>query len=199
MSDEEEDLFRREIADVQPLKADPKLLLRQTDSSQGPGLSYRRESAERSPEMDETRLPTTFVEPVGPEAVLSFRRSGIQSGVFRRLQRGEYPQEAVLDLHGYTVAEARRVLCTFMADCEALDVRSALISHGKGRGNPEGIPRIKSCLLRWLPLFPSVLAFHSAQKWHGGAGALYVLFRKTERAKDRTRERLRLGSGKPDA
>lgn len=198
MSDEDEDLFRQEVGDVRPLQVEGRVLGSVAQGSLAPGLRYRRESAERSPAFDATQLPTTFIEPVGPEEVISFRRPGIQAGVFRRLQRGEYPQDAVLDLHGYTLEAAREGVTCFIADCEACDVRSALINHGKGRSSPEGIPRLKSCLVRWLPLFPAVLAFHSAQRWHGGAGALYLLFRKTERAKDRTRERLRIGAGKPD-
>jgi DNA-nicking Smr family endonuclease len=76
-------------------------------------------------------------------------------------------------------------------------VRSALISHGKGRGNKDGKPLLKSYLARWLPMFPEIMAFHSAQKWHGGAGAVYLLLRKSEKQKEKTRERLGLVSGKP--
>ena len=57
---------------------------------------------------------------------------------------------------------------------------------------------IKRYLARWLPLFKEVMAFHSAQGFHGGTGAVYVLLRKSEKAKERVRERLGLASGKPD-
>jgi DNA-nicking Smr family endonuclease len=105
----------------------------------------------------------------------------------------------MLDLHGLTVEQARHEVHRFIRDCVHYDVRSALISHGKGRNNKERQPLLKSFLARWLPMFPEVMAYHSAQKWHGGAGAVYVLLRKSEKAKDRTRERLGLSSGKPVA
>jgi len=197
MSDEELELFRREMADVQRL---PESKLARVGDVRGrptPGQAYRRESAQRGHRVDENSLPTAFVEFVHPEATISFRRDGIQDGVFRRLQRGTYDIEAMLDLHGMTVEVARHEVHQFIHDCMQYDVRSALISHGKGRNNKEQKPLLKSFLARWLPMFPEVMAYHSAQRWHGGAGAVYVLLRKTEKAKDKTRERLGLISGKP--
>lgn len=197
MSDEELDFFKREMADVEPLKRKEPRHLRPRDVSSRPGQLYRREAAQRSA-TDESQLPTAFVDPVRPEAIIGFKRDGIQNGVFRRLQKGAYVIEAMLDLHGLTVEQARHEVHQFISDCLRHDVRSALISHGKGRRNKDQIPLIKSFLVRWLPMFPEVMAYHSAQKWHGGAGAVYVLLRKSEKAKAETRERLGLASGKPE-
>jgi hypothetical protein len=36
---------------------------------------------------------------------------------------------------------------------------------------------------------PAVMAMHSAERRHGGGGALYVLLRKSERKKAENRER----------
>ena len=198
MNDDDSELFRQEMADVRPLTAPARHLPRHGDPAAQPGVRYRREMAQRSLGMDESQLPTTFVEPVRPEAVISFKRDGIQHGVFRRLQQGAYPIEATLDLHGLTVEQARQAVYEFMADCSRYDVRSALITHGKGHRNKDQVPLIKSCLVRWLPMFSTLMAYHSAQKWHGGAGAVYVLLRKSEKAKAETRERLGLSSGKPE-
>ena len=190
MSEDELDLFYKEMADVQPLSRREERVLPRPDKSPSPGLLYRRESAQRAQGMDESHLPTAFVEPVRPEAIISFKRDGIQNGVFRRLQRGAYEIEAMLDLHGLTVEQARHEVYVFIHDCLRYDVRSALISHGKGQRNKDQIPLLKSFLARWLPLFPEVMAFHSAQKWHRGAGAAYVLLRKSEKAKAQTPHRL---------
>lgn len=199
MNDEDTEFFRQAMADVKPLTAPERHLARQADGSLTPGIRYRREAAQRTMTMDESQLPTAFVDPVRPEAVISYRRDGIQYGVFRRLQQGAYPIEAMLDLHGLTVEQARHEVYRFIGDCLRHDVRSALISHGKGHRNKDQVPLLKSFLARWLPMFPEVMAYHSAQKWHGGAGAVYVLLRKSEKAKEATRERLGFGSGKPEA
>lgn len=197
MTEDDLKLFRQETANVVPLEA-PAVRLPPARTRSTPGQEYRREAAQRSVAFDANRLPTAFVEYVHPEATISFRRDGIQNGVFRKLQQGGYDVEAILDLHGYTVEQARDELFRFIGDCLHHDVRSALISHGKGRNNKEQKPLLKSYLARWLPLFPEVMAFHSAQKFHGGSGAVYVLLRKTEKQKQKTREKLGITHGKPD-
>ena len=201
MNDEERELFQREMLNVQPLEIVNRVVHNERKTSREyltPGQRYRRETAQRSAAFDANTLPTEFVEHVRPEAIVSFRREGLQHGVFHRLKQGAYEIEAVLDLHGFTLEQARHEVYGFIQDCLSHDIRLGLISHGKGRGNRDQIPLLKSFLVRWLPLFPEIMAFHSAQKWHGGTGAVYVLLRKTERAKQRTRERLGLISVKPE-
>ncbi|WP_348758195.1 DNA endonuclease SmrA [Candidatus Methylocalor cossyra] len=197
MTEEDSELFRKELADVQPLAPGGRIPATERRPPT-PGQLYRREAAQRGQAGDENRLPTVFVQPVHPEAILSFKRAGIQNGVFRRLQRGEYAIEAMLDLHGLTVEQARHEVYRFIGDCLRYDVRLALISHGKGRGNKDGRPLLKSFLARWLPMFPEVMAFHSAQRWHGGTGAVYLMLRKSAAQKEQTRRRLGLSSGKPE-
>ena len=199
MKPEELELFRQEMADVEPLPAPSLAPIGGRHQHRTPGQAYRREAAQRDMALfDENQLPTVFVETMHPEASLSFKRGGIQNGVFRRLQKGGYDIEAMLDLHGLTVEQARHEVHRFIQDCLRHDVRLALISHGKGRNNKEQRPVLKSFLARWLPMFPEVMAFHSAQRWHGGAGAIYVMLRKSERQKEKTREKLGLVSGKPE-
>lgn len=133
-------------------------------------------------------LSTDNITPVEPHAVLSFKRPGIQHGVFRKLRLGQYSLEARLDLHRMTVDQARASLLQFLKDSIAHDIRCALVTHGKGEGRIEPA-RLKSCLAAWLPQLKEVLAFHSAQKHHGGVGATYILLRKSEKQKRETWER----------
>ena len=51
--------------------------------------------------------------------------------------------------------------------------------------------KIKSYVNHWLREIPEVLAYHSAQRHHGGVGAVYVLLRKSEQKKQQNRERFR--------
>lgn len=75
-----------------------------------------------------------------------------------------------------------------MADCIARDVRTALVLHGKGeRSQPQAL--LKSYVSAWLPQIPDVMAIHSADRRHGGSGALYIPLRKSERRKADNRER----------
>lgn len=124
----------------------------------------------------------------GPEAMLgandylSFQRPGVQHGVFKNLRMGKYEIDAVLDMHRMTVDEARKNLWSFIRDCRENDVRTALITHGKGEGR-ETPALLKSHVAYWLPQIEDVLAFHTAQKRHGSYGATYVLIRKSDKEK----------------
>ena len=197
MSNEDLDLFLREMADVRPISTSQRVHLK-SQTERSAGLIYRRESAQKPLSGDDNFLPTGQVEAVHSQAVLSFMRPGIQHGVFRKLRQGAYPIDAMLDLHQLTVEQARKEVFAFIHDCLKHDIRSALINHGKGGRYPDRPAAIlKSYLAKWLPLFPDVMAFHSAQRFHGGTGAVYILLRKTERQKNRTRIRLGLVDDKP--
>lgn len=184
---EEDKLFAEAMAGTRPLVSDKVPLERRPRNT--PGQAYRREAAQRALD-DEGFLPTTFIEPLPAHVILEYRRPGVQEGVFRKLRRGEYPVEALLDLHRLTVDQARREVYRFIHQCRRESVRCALIIHGKGKRESRGV--LKGCLARWLPLLPEVLAFHSAQKHHGGSGAVYVLLKKSELEKERNRRRFQL-------
>jgi len=199
MNHEDKQLFDQEMAGVSPLKTTANPQRQKSTKKPEPGTLYRRAAAQRPVQGDDNFLTTGFVEFVHPQDVLSFKRGGIQNGVFQTLQRGGYRIEAILDLHLMKVEEARVEVYAFIHDCIRYEVRTALINHGKGARSKDKQAMIKSYVARWLPQFKEVMAFHSAQGFHGGTGAVYLLLRKSEKAKDRARERLGLTSGKPDS
>ncbi|MBK1874307.1 MULTISPECIES: DNA endonuclease SmrA [Marinobacter] len=153
-----------------------------------PGHLERQRSAVEKPLKDANPLTADFVEPLTAHDILSWQRPGIQNGVFRKLRLGQYPIEARLDLHRMTVEEARKEVYQFIEDCVRYGLRSVIILHGKGERNPDGIAQLKSYLAKWLPELLAVMAFHSAQKRHGGTGAVYVMVRKSDKEKQRNRE-----------
>lgn len=186
MSDK--DQFRELLGeDVTPIKKEPRVVINKS-LSDSQTLAHRREVAQTSvvQQRDPLSAPVTMVDPL---AELSFRRTGVQHGVFRNLRLGKYALDARLDLHKMTVEQARGEVYQFIQDCLEQDVRTALIMHGKGELREQPAV-LKSCVAHWLPQMDEVLAFHSAQKAHGGLGATYVLLRKSERKKQETRDKL---------
>ena len=153
-----------------------------------PGHIERQRAAIALPLKDTNPLTADMVEPLTAQDVLSWKRSGVQNGVFRKLRLGYYPSEAKLDLHGMTVDEARRQVFGFVNDCMRYDLRTAMILHGKGERNRDGIAWLRSYLAKWLPELEPVLAFHTAQKHHGSTGAIYLMIRKSDREKHYNRE-----------
>jgi len=82
----------------------------------------------------------------------------------------------------------------FIDECMQHDIRCVLINHGKGFDRQPQPGLLKSCVAHWLPQLPAVMAYHSAQKHHGGVGATYVMLRKSE--KKRLENQLHQQSGR---
>lgn len=191
MSESESDdleVFLREMRDVKPIKREPKVPLAVADPSATASFEQRRSAAVAQNQAEKNFLSVDHVEPVDPLAVLEFKRPGVQNGVYRNLRLGKYSVDARLDLHGMTVKQSRSAVYQFIHDCMEQDIRCALITHGKGLGRAQPA-LLKSCVAHWLPQFEQVLAFHSAQKQHGGSGATYLLLRKSERKRQENWER----------
>jgi len=155
-----------------------------------PGVLARREAAQLEVQDEGNFLdPDSIIEQVAPLDPLEFSRPGVQHGVYKNLRMGKYEIQSRLDLHRHTVEQARSALWIFVDDCQKHSVRCALITHGKG----EHLARpavLKSCVNHWLKQFDQVLAFHTAQKYHGGLGATYVLIKKGSAARQNTSEKL---------
>ena len=180
-------LFLAEMDGVAPL-AESHLRVR-AESPEAPSLAQlaRRQAAANAAK-DNNTLTLGEVPPVDPFDEIAFKRDGVQTGVYRKLRLGRYPQEATLDLHRMTVREAREAVWRFVHDAQRAGLRSVIITHGRGdRSETPG--RLKSYVAHWLPTLPVVLAFHSAQRHHGGYGACYVLLRKNAEKRQDNRER----------
>lgn len=106
---------------------------------------------------------------------IQFKRSGIQQKIIRKLKSGQYNSEAILDLHGKTAEEAKQALIAFLSHCQQRNMRHLLIIHGKGLSTDR--PVLKNKLNSWLRQIEDVLAFCSATRKEGHAGALYVLLK----------------------
>ena len=170
------------MPDVRPIKVEARVDLVKARLPEDTLKAKRAEAAKAEVE-EYNRLSGEFIEPVDPHDTLEFKRAGIQNGVYRNLRLGKYPIDARLDLHNLTVEQARQAVYGFIEECCAYDIRTALITHGKGEGRKPQPALLKSCIAHWLPQLTEVQAFHSAQRHHGGTGATYLLIRKSDKQK----------------
>lgn len=187
-----EDDFAKAMADVAPLKKGQRLV---EPAATGPAVSAIARDNRRAAALgltdkaDPNPLTLGDVPPVAPQAVLEWKKDGVQQAVFAKLRAGQYPIDDDLDLHGLTVKEARSAVYGFIKRALSRDQRTLLIAHG--RGEKSATPaRLKSYLAAWLPELPEVIALHSALPRQGGTGALYVMLKKSRRKKEETRELL---------
>jgi DNA-nicking Smr family endonuclease len=194
MSDDETILFQQEMAGVEPLQTPVKVSLKPPEDSADSKL--RRREAAVADNSDSNPLVADGIEPLDSWFVLDYKRPGVQNGVFRKLKQGRYEADARLNLHRVNVEEARTELFEFIRQAESYGLRSVIIVHGKGHNSRDRQQSsiIKGCIAHWLPQLEVVQAFHSARPQHGGTGAVYVLLRKSEQAKQENRQRFRPGS-----
>ncbi len=119
-------------------------------------------------------------EPDLPDIAVG-RAPGLDKRSAQRLKRGQLAVEDSIDLHGMTQREAHRALTRFIAGAQADGKRSVLVITGKGL-RPDGATGVlRDMAPRWLNEPPNrarVLALHTAQPKHGGAGAYYVLLKR---------------------
>lgn len=172
--DDDDDLFRRSLSDVKPLRHDRV----------EPHHKKRKPHPARHLEDEARVLKDMMSDDFVPEDIetgehLFFARPGLQTKVLRKLRRGQFRIDDELDLHGLTVTEARQALTGFLQHCLAENNRCVRIIHGKGLGSAHRGPVLKQMLNKWLPLRDEILAFSSALPVDGGTGAIYVLLRKT--------------------
>jgi DNA-nicking Smr family endonuclease len=113
---------------------------------------------------------------------------GIDRQLAQRLHQGEFAIQAHLDLHGYTVDEARPAVDRFLTNAYTSGQRCVRLVHGRGRNSLNNQPVLKEQVRLWLShgrLSRLVLAFATAPLSDGGAGAVYVLMRRTTHASRR--------------
>ena len=165
-------LWRRAMRDVAPL---PDRGRPETDRRHPAGNAAG--TAAVQPERSAATAPA---QPPKAELPPLDRLAGVDRATADRLRRGRRPVEASLDLHGMTQTEAHRALAAFIAGSRAAGLRCVLVITGHGR---LGGGVLKAAVPRWLDepdLRRAVLAIAPARRpQHGGAGALYVLLRRS--------------------
>lgn len=108
---------------------------------------------------------------------LVYARPGVPAHILRKLRRGHWAIQEVLDLHGYTSTEARTAVVEFLSHCKHEQLRCVRIIHGKGLRSPNREPVLKRKLAGWLMQRDEILAFCQARRAEGGGGAVVVLLK----------------------
>jgi len=142
---------------------------------------------------DAKRLRRAIETPSGPAPKGPL---GIDGAMEKRMRRGAVEVDATLDLHGQSQARAHEQLIRFLSVAEVTGRRVILVITGKGAPKseadfdaewraPEGRGVLRKMLPIWVrepPLADKVLTVRPAHMRHGGAGAFYVILRRSRGA-----------------
>lgn len=183
--DDDASSFAAAMADVRPLRADARvdapapttLTTRTIVDEDAEALGMLADLVNGSGHFDISDS-TEYVE----GAVVGF-----DPRLLKRLRRGEFAYQSMIDLHGMSAAEARVEVERFVMHAVGAGQRVVLIVHGRGRNSKDNVPILKERLKSWLArgrIGRATLAFTSARPADGGAGALYVLLRRRRGPKE---------------
>lgn len=106
-----------------------------------------------------------------------FVRPGLQRKIVKRLKRGDYPYQDVLDLHGMRFRDAETSLDQFLSQAIRHNYTCVLIIHGKGHRSENNISVLKPLTIKQLKATAEIKAFCSAHPKDGGTGAIYALLK----------------------
>ncbi len=171
---EDQALFRQAMRKVKPLKQSSEKQVAAPPPLKAKTVFTEEGLFQAAPFSDHE-----YLDSVDSEAFIEFARPGFSKRQLRELRQAKEGFEAVLDLHGKTVEEARVALHQFLTTCKSAGKTRALVIHGKGRGTNK--PVLKNKLNHWLRQSEQVLAFCTAGKKDGGGGAVYLRLKRKGR------------------
>ncbi len=144
----------------------------------------------KTPPKSSPKLPTKKTTK-RPEVIVSAPRALTSPTMdrrnFNRLQKGQMPIDARLDLHGMTVEQAKLRLKSFLLNAHARGDRVILVITGKGlRSGFDEFNRpnrgvIREGLPQWVKdkeIAPMIVQITPAHRQHGGDGAFYLYLRR---------------------
>lgn len=183
MNDDDQ-LFSQEMANVRPLASDKRVVYLKNS-----GHPAVKNNVKDEPEQPENTFTTGFLDIVPSDEPLEFKQDGIQQGVLDKLRAGKYPLEASINLLKKPVETCRQELFSFLYTSQNHNLRTLLIIHGRGRNDQGHANIVRSYVAKWLKQLDEVQAFSVALQRDGGAGACYVVLKKTAQAKQENWER----------
>ncbi len=180
------DDFYKEMQGVNRLKSDNRVFLNSATNKEQ--ALQRKHAIEAKIAAETNYLTLEAIDPLDPHACLDYKQPGIQDGVYKNLRLGKYKLENTIHLTNMKLERAQEITFESISHSYKKGHRAILIKHGIGLQQKPYPGLTKSYVNVWLKQMPMVIAFHSAQRQHGGYGATYVLLKKNEERKANNRE-----------
>lgn len=172
---EEPDLFKNTFKDVAPIKQD-KIPPQRLSSKHNYGIKQKNQAdlAEIKQAAAAFEFSDGFEGHFDIEQPLKYVRSDADSHEVKRLRRGDYPPDLILDLHGCKKDQAKLEIAALIQAAQKQHIYCVSIMHGKGTY------ALKKAIPNWLIQHPAILGFHQAPKEWGGQSALLILVEQVE-------------------
>lgn len=169
---DEHALFSDSMKGIKPLAQDTirKTKIRANKPKTQANDSIRQESAQR-----EHFFSDQFEPHIADEGPTRYIRDDVSPYELKKLRRGDYEPELLLDLHGLTQEIAKIEISALISECRKQHIRCCNVMHGHGKNI------LKRQLPMWLAQHPDIEAFHQATKTWGGSAAISILVELTNK------------------
>ena len=166
----ETNLFKDEFKDIAPIKQD-KIPPQRFSIKQNSGVTQKNKQdlAEIKQAVAAFEFSDGFEGHFDINQPLKYVKPETDSHEVKRLRRGDYPPDLILDLHGIKKEEAKYEIAALIHVAQKKHIYCVSIMHGKGTYV------LKKSIPNWLIQHPAVMGFHQAPKEWGGQAALLVL------------------------
>jgi len=134
-----------------------------------PKAAKKKQHKDKQQKQAEFYFSDGFVPHLNDEGPMRYCREDIEKYELKKLRRGDYFPDLVLDLHGLNQSEAKSEILALFKECKKRHIQCCCIVHGIGGGT------LKTRTPYWIAQYPELLAFHQAPLEWGGQGALLVL------------------------
>ncbi|MDI7261422.1 MAG: Smr/MutS family protein [Thermodesulfobacteriota bacterium] len=174
----EAELFKKEMEGVKPFQKKERIWkIAKAELSEG---FKKKDDAESLKKLEDLIHYGTGFNVADTPEYIEGTGYHIHPEIARRLHRGDFSIQAHLDLHGLTAEEAKEIFDQFMKWAVTHGKTGILVTHGRGLSSPAE-PVLKRKVEEWLTRGSWrkwVVAYSSARRCDGGAGATYVLLRQ---------------------
>ncbi len=164
LSSQEKQLFKDAIGKVKPIVQDTVLASKKITKKKV--LLGKDKAAKQNASF---YFSDEFEPNLNQQGPVKYVREGTDSFLAKRLRRGEYAPDLILDLHGLDQQQAKLELAALLFACQKEHAHCICIIHGLGSRI------LKNKVPHWLVQHPDIMAFHQAPLEWGGNGAILAL------------------------
>ncbi|MCV2883099.1 endonuclease SmrB [Aestuariibacter sp. AA17] len=177
-SADDDSMFREAFSDIVPIEQDkippPRKMSKQKSTVLQKNSAFNKEQNQLRQAAASFHFSDGFEAHFDMNGPLKYVKPGADSHEVKRLRRGEYPPDLILDLHGYKRDDAKLEIAALIETARKEHIHCVCIVHGIGSFV------LKKTVPNWLVQHPSVLGFHQAPLEWGGQGALLVLIEQQQ-------------------
>lgn len=180
---DEESLFLEAMTDVAPISRGNRRIMKAPDKTLRPAHSPRNEDLEVMAHLSDLIIGVAEMDITFSDEYVEGCVKGFDPRLMQQLKDGLFPIQDYVDLHRLTREAAEMRIRDFLIQSHGRGLRCVLIVHGKGMNSENHIPVLKQRMPQWLsrgPVRKLILAFCTARTYDGGAGAIYVLLKRSK-------------------